>query len=225
MPDYWSDAIHKIHTLTREVETDANLLPLLCETLAGFSRASVVCAGRDGKILCASVPSGTILPLPTEGYIDERLLGAEGAKFLSIASPLGRLGTLFMYKNTSFTPDEIAIAETVCAMAALILKHERNDADAEDLRSTRVVKAALDTLSYSELNAVLRIFRTPGAEDGRIVAAKIADAAGLSRSSVITALRKLESAGIIETRSLGVKGTHIKVLNESLIRELSKIES
>ncbi|HBM75829.1 MAG TPA: GTP-sensing pleiotropic transcriptional regulator CodY, partial [Clostridiaceae bacterium] len=39
---------------------------------------------------------------------------------------------------------------------------------------------------------------------------------------IVNALRKLESAGVIESRSLGMKGTHIKILNDKLLEELKK---
>ena len=57
---------------------------------------------------------------------------------------------------------------------------------------------------------------------GLLVASKIADRAGITRSVIVNALRKLESAGVIETRSLGMKGTYIKILNDRLISEFLK---
>ncbi|MFU1892582.1 GTP-sensing pleiotropic transcriptional regulator CodY, partial [Enterococcus faecium] len=50
----------------------------------------------------------------------------------------------------------------------------------------------------------------------------IADEIGITRSVIVNALRKLESAGIIESRSLGMKGTYLKVLNQQFIKELEK---
>ena len=41
----------------------------------------------------------------------------------------------------------------------------------------------------------------------------------------VNALRKFESAGVIESRSLGMKGTHIKILNDKLIPELKKVRN
>ena len=55
-----------------------------------------------------------------------------------------------------------------------------------------------------------------------MIASKIADKVGITRSVIVNALRKLESAGIIESRSLGMKGTYIKVLNVYLLEELCK---
>ncbi|TGV28048.1 GTP-sensing pleiotropic transcriptional regulator CodY, partial [Mesorhizobium sp. M00.F.Ca.ET.186.01.1.1] len=38
-------------------------------------------------------------------------------------------------------------------------------------------------------------------------------------------VRKLGSSGVIESRSLGMKGTFIKVLNEKLLPELEKLKT
>jgi transcriptional pleiotropic repressor len=59
--------------------------------------------------------------------------------------------------------------------------------------------------------------------EGRLVAGHIADKLGFTRSVVVTALRKLEGAGVIDTRSLGMKGTYIKIKDTLLMEELSKL--
>ena len=58
--------------------------------------------------------------------------------------------------------------------------------------------------------------------EGMLVASKIADKVGITRSVIVNALRKFESAGIIESRSLGMKGTFIRILNPALPEELKK---
>ena len=40
---------------------------------------------------------------------------------------------------------------------------------------------------------------------------------------IVNALRKFESAGVIESRSSGMKGTYIKVVNEMVFDELDDI--
>ncbi|GAU79883.1 GTP-sensing transcriptionalpleiotropic repressor codY [Fusibacter sp. 3D3] len=67
--------------------------------------------------------------------------------------------------------------------------------------------------------------RLLNSEEGLLVASKIADKAGITRSVIVNALRKFESAGVIETRSLGMKGTYIKVLNDCLLVELQKLKN
>ena len=55
------------------------------------------------------------------------------------------------------------------------------------------------------------------------MASKIADKAGITRSVIVNALRKFESAGVIESRSSGMKGTSIKVLNDCVFEELETV--
>ena len=88
-----------------------------------------------------------------------------------------------------------------------------------------MVQLAIGTLSYSELEAVDHIFQELDGTEGLLVASKIADRVGITRSVIVNALRKFESAGIIESRSLGMKGTYIKILNDKLLDELKKVRS
>ena len=67
------------------------------------------------------------------------------------------------------------------------------------------------------------IFEELGGTEGCLVASKVADRVGITRSVIVNALRKFESAGVIESRSLGMKGTYIKVLNPKLLEELKKL--
>ena len=90
------------------------------------------------------------------------------------------------------------------------------------LRSRAVVAVAVGSLSFSELEAVEHIFEELDGKEGLLVASKIADRVGITRSVIVNALRKLESAGVIETRSLGMKGTYIKILNHQLFQEIGK---
>ena len=94
----------------------------------------------------------------------------------------------------------------------------------EEARKKAAVQIAIGTLSYSELEAVVHIFEELDGEEGLLVASKIADRVGITRSVIVNALRKFESAGVIESRSLGMKGTYIRVLNDRLLEELKKIK-
>ena len=68
----------------------------------------------------------------------------------------------------------------------------------------------------------VHIFDELEGEEGILVASKIADRVGITRSVIVNALRKFESAGVIESRSSGMKGTYIKVLNDAVFDELDK---
>ena len=57
------------------------------------------------------------------------------------------------------------------------------------------------------------------------MASKIADRVCITRSVIVNALRKFESAGVIESRSSGMKGTYIKVLNNVVFDELRRVRA
>ena len=92
-------------------------------------------------------------------------------------------------------------------------------------RKQQVVKSAFNTLSFSELEAIIHIFDELDGAEGILVASKIADRVGITRSVIVNALRKFESAGVIESRSSGMKGTYIKVLNDVIFDELEEIKA
>lgn len=136
-----------------------------------------------------------------------------------------RLGTLVMARfSEPFTDDDLVLVEYSATIVGLEILRAKTDEIEEDARKKAVVQLALGTLSYSELEAVEHIFNELEGNEGLLVASKIADKVGITRSVIVNALRKFESAGVIESRSLGMKGTHIKILNEKLIDELKKIK-
>ena len=75
------------------------------------------------------------------------------------------------------------------------------------------------------MEAITHIFEELEGNEGILVASKIADRVGITRSVIVNALRKFESAGVIESRSSGMKGTYIKVLNDVIFDELKNIKN
>ena len=102
---------------------------------------------------------------------------------------------------------------------------DKIEENAEENRKIQIVKSAISTLSFSELEAITHIFEELEGNEGILVASKIADRVGITRSVIVNALRKFESAGVIESRSSGMKGTYIKVLNDVVFDELEKVKN
>ena len=137
-----------------------------------------------------------------------------------------RLGTLVLSRyDHSYEDEDLVIAEYSATVIGLEILRAIGEELEEEMRKKAVVQMAIGTLSYSELEAVEHIFEELDGKEGLLVASKIADRVGITRSVIVNALRKFESAGVIESRSLGMKGTHIKVLNDKLIEELKKLKS
>ena len=61
--------------------------------------------------------------------------------------------------------------------------------------------------------------------EGILVASKIAEQAGITRSIIVTGLKKLESAGVIESKSAGMKGTKVRICNDMLLEELENMKN
>ena len=135
-----------------------------------------------------------------------------------------RLGTLFIYrKDKPYEIDDIILSEYGTTVVGLEMLRSVNEENAEETRKVQIVKSAISTLSFSELEAITHIFEELDGNEGILVASKIADRVGITRSVIVNALRKFESAGVIESRSSGMKGTYIKVLNDVVFDELKKL--
>ena len=135
-----------------------------------------------------------------------------------------RLGTLILARlQEKFHDDDLILGEYGATVVGMEILREKSEEIEEEARSKAVVQMAISSLSYSELEAIEHIFEELNGREGLLVASKIADRVGITRSVIVNALRKLESAGVIESRSLGMKGTYIKVLNDKFLVELDKL--
>ena len=137
-----------------------------------------------------------------------------------------RLGTLILARlEEKFQDEDLILAEYGATVVAMEILREKAEEIEGEARSKAVVQMAISSLSYSELEAIEHIFEELNGYEGLLVASKIADRVGITRSVIVNALRKLESAGVIESRSLGMKGTYIKVLNDKFLVELEKLKN
>ena len=148
-------------------------------------------------------------------------------KLVTIVPIMGngeRIGTLILARHDKkFVDEDLVLAEYAATVVGLEILREKTHEIREEARRKAVVQIGIKTLSYSELEALGHIFSELEGDEGLLVASKIADRAGITRSVIVNALRKLESAGIIESRSLGMKGTYIKILNDKLFDELNEL--
>ena len=162
--------------------------------------------------------------LETLGFVPEDV-----EDYQAIIAPIDiageRLGTLFAYRiEREYNIDDIILSEYGTTVVGLEMMRSVNEENAEESRKQQIVKSAISTLSFSELEAITHIFDEMDGKEGILVASKIADRVGITRSVIVNALRKFESAGVIESRSSGMKGTYIKVLNDVVFGELEKVK-
>ena len=248
------DKTRKINKLLHNNNSSKVVFNDICAVLTEILNSNVLVVSKKGKILgvskSAHVDAINELIVESVGahideMLNERLLNVLSTKenvnletlgfssekvqgYQAIIVPIDiageRLGTLFIYKqNELYSIDDIILSEYGTAVVGLEMLRSVNEEREED-RKQQVVKSAFNTLSFSELEAIIHIFDELDGEEGILVASKIADRVGITRSVIVNALRKFESAGVIESRSSGMKGTYIKVLNDYVFTELEKIK-
>lgn len=150
-------------------------------------------------------------------------------KYKALIAPVDiageRLGTLFMYKcSNDYDIDDIILCEYGATVVGLEMMSSVCNENAEDERKKKIVKSAISTLSASELQAIKAVFDALDGTEGILVASRIADNTGITRSVIVNALKKFDSAGVISTKSSGMKGTKIKVLNEAVFDAIKRLD-
>ena len=210
----------------------------MCAVLSGILESNILVISRKGKVLGTGYYEGVevierlLSVLSTKENVNLSTLGftiENVKKFQALIAPVEiageRLGTLFMYKSdSSYEIDDIILSEYGTTVVGLEMMRSVNEETAEESRKKKIVRSAIDTLSTSELDAIKSIFKELDGNEGTLVASKIADNVGITRSVIVNALRKFESAGVIDCKSSGMKGTYIKVVNEYVFEELSKLD-
>ncbi|SFG00176.1 transcriptional pleiotropic repressor [Lachnospiraceae bacterium C7] len=246
------DKTRKINKLLHNNSSSKVVFNDICDVLTGVLESDILVISKKGKVLGSSVCNGVdeikeLIVDEVGGYIDpalnERLLGIlstkenvnletlgfgeESKAYQAIITPIDiageRLGTLFEYRyEKEYDIDDIILTEYGTTVVGLEMLRSVNEEHAEEERKVQIVKSAMSTLSYSEKEAIIQIFKALNGTEGILVASRIADEVGITRSVIVNALRKFESAGVIESRSSGMKGTYIKVINDSIFDELKK---
>ena len=96
--------------------------------------------------------------LATLGFTEENV-----RKYQAIITPIDiageRLGTLFIYKSDEqYEIDDIILSEYGTTVVGLEMMRSVNEESAEETRKVQIVKSAISTLSFSELEAITHIF-------------------------------------------------------------------
>lgn len=182
-----------------------NWLLKIDETSPNLRSKTGICAFADGETPCVfSGKNTTIVPIYGVGE---------------------RIGTLIVAKfDDEFDDEDLLLAEYGATVVGMEMLRDRSQKVEVEARKKATVQIALATLSFSEIEAAVNILGELKGQEGLLVASKIADRVGITRSVIVNALRKFESAGLIESKSLGMKGTYIKVLNEHLLEEVKKLK-
>ena len=240
----------KVNKITELLQREGERVSFadLAETLAeAMNSAEVYIISRKGKILGDSLREG----YPATGFdpkwVQERRIpddlatallkvgalstGTEASKLTGfspsiIAPAVGsgrRVGSILAVgTGGEFNEDDWVLMEYAATIVGMVISHAIDEEEEDEAVGKRMAHSAISNLSYSEIRAMQHIFDELEGDEGVLVASRIADQAGITRSVVVNALRKLASADVIESRSLGMKGTYLRILNPEIRKELDR---
>lgn len=242
------DKTRKINRLLNDKHSSKVAFTDICSVLGQVLRANAYVISSKGKLLGIYVDGDGTIPsfqdkrgsyietamnerflnvLSTKENVNLETLGfskEEIAGFKALITPISiggeRLGTLFLYRQEEeFSIEDIILSEYSTTVVGLeIMRAVQEESDMEQHKKSNF-SSALTALTPLEQKAVSHVFHALAGEEGTLVTSKLANEIGITRTVIVNALRKLESAGLIKTKSSGVKGTHIRVLNDIVYTE------
>ncbi|NLY11620.1 MAG: GTP-sensing pleiotropic transcriptional regulator CodY [Firmicutes bacterium] len=238
--------IKRMKDLTQLLQQEGNKVEFddFCAAVRkGMDNSNVYLINRRGKLLGYALEEGyENTPFDQEwlatGEVDEELhstllkIGAssiiqgDNGEAILCAPVVGasrRVASLiFVRQDGTFSDDDFVIAEIAATAIGMAISYVISEEEEDEMQETRIARSAIKSLSYSEVLAMQHILDELDGDEGLLVASRIADEAGITRSVIVNALRKLASANVVESRSLGMKGTYLRILNKELRAEFEK---
>ena len=170
---------------------------------------------KETKANLTAVEESTIFPVENEEFHD----GITTIIPMFVSGQ--RLGNLILGRiGKKFEVEDLILAEYCATIVGIELLHYTNMKRNEEIATQEKINLAFSNLSYSEKKAVASIFKHVDTLEIRITASKIAQEYQITRSVIVNTLRKLESAGLLESQSLGMKGTFIKIKSQYILDEM-----
>lgn len=117
---------------------------------------------------------------------------------IPISGKRGRLTTIILARfQEPLNVDDLILAEYGATVIGMKMLREKAGKMERRSRNKANVQMAINSLSYSELEAIKYIIEELDGKEGSLVASKIVDRVGITHSILADALRKLEIARVI----------------------------
>lgn len=196
------------------------------EVLSGFPSVK-------GKLADAKLSKRFLEVLSTKENVNLETLGMskeETSDLQALITPVyiagKRLGTLFLYRRMQvYGIEDIILTEYSTTVVGLEMMRSVTEELDHENHQKQVVDSVMGILSPLERKAVGFVLMQIESREGTIVTSRLAKEVGITRTVIVNALKKMESAGLVETKSYGVKGTHIKILHDIVYTEFENSES
>ncbi|MBO5488635.1 MAG: GTP-sensing pleiotropic transcriptional regulator CodY [Eubacterium sp.] len=243
------DKTRKINRLLNDQRSSKVAFMDICSVLGQILNSSAFVISNKGKVLGSYMPEGQqaidgfhnkrgsfvdsklnerfLTVLSTKENANLELLGLpkEDVKGIcAMVTPISirgeRLGTLFLYRDhETYCIEDIILCEYSTTVVGLeIMRSDQEKTDKEENKKKNL-SSAMTTLTPLERKAVGYVIHELGDDKTTLVTSQVAKKYGITRTVIFNALCKLASAGLIETKSSGVKGTYIKIINDIVYTE------
>ncbi|MCR5797226.1 MAG: GTP-sensing pleiotropic transcriptional regulator CodY [Eubacterium sp.] len=243
------DKTRRINGLVRDSRVPKLAFNDICKVLSELLSSNVYVISSSGKVLGVSfrdldnviseipvvkskrvdskIASRMKNVLSTKENVNLQLLGLsrdEVRGLQAMITPVyvagNHLGALFLYrKEEEYDIEDIILCEYTTTVIGLEMQRSVMEEKSSESRMKQDVDSAVSILSPLEKKAIMNVLAEVDSGESTIVVSQIAKEAGITRTVIINALKKMESAGLLETKSMGVKGTNIKVLNSIIYEE------
>ena len=202
--------VSQLNQLLQSTNT-ANNLENVCDLLRTHINAAVTVTNKDGQ--------------PLVELLQDTNSGEPNCLEMPIMAGNSVMGNLSICRfGDPFSKDETLATEVAFSICTILLRQQNAKDNADIQKRKAIVRNLINTLSFSELEATTEILKElADKHEILLVAGNIADRLGFTRSVITGALKKLEGASLIETRSLGMKGTYIRIKEPILLDELRKL--
>ena len=244
------DKTRKINKLLTEQESDKVDFRQFCEVLSKELHVNVLLTSKKGKVLgLKEYDDIDVFPKLKDAHYGEYIDAALKDRFMSILSTKENVNLLTIglecdniieyqamvapvistpfplshndRKNDVFSIDDIILTEYGTTVIGLAMQRAESEEVSEEYHKEQDIRAAVKTLSRLEAHAMICVLEELGGKrKGILITSRLADKVGITRSVIVNALKKCESAGIIETKSSGMKGTTIHIVNDLLCEDI-----
>ena len=132
-----------------------------------------------------------------------------------------RLGTMIMYRSgKTYSIEDIITSEYASTVIALEMTHAIAEEDGEEQRKRQCITDCVDALTDLEKRAAEVLLSEVVSCGEYVVTTNISNKVGITRSVFANVLKKMESAGIVQSKSAGTKGTRVTIKNEYFLETL-----
>lgn len=133
-------------------------------------------------------------------------------------------GILFIRYETPFSESDKVLCEYTYAIVSIEMLRQEQEKIQQVSMEIAKAKLAVNSLTFSEKKAACAVLEEIKGDKGEVFLNSVANKTYTTPSTVSGALKKLELATVIITKSKGVKGMYIKILNQNLRNELEENE-